>query len=149
MTDEIGIGLLQLGVLVNFVSHAVIVGFVSACSITIAVGQVPKLFGIKVHEEYFVMEIIAIFKVLLRLYKKSNRYILFLGNHSWRSELGRFCIWSFFDCFIDFVEIPARNDWQAKLVNWVEKNSKDNFLVSRNNQSCCCGNFNVVHRSSL
>ena len=63
MTVEKGIGLLQLGVLVNFVSHAVIVGFVSACSITIAVGQVPKLFGIKVHEEYFVMEIIAIFKV--------------------------------------------------------------------------------------
>ena len=72
LTDEKGIGLLQLGVLVNFVSHAVIVGFVSACSITIAVGQVPKLFGIKIHEEHFVMEIIAIFKVLSRLYKRSN-----------------------------------------------------------------------------
>ena len=77
LTYEKGIGLLQLGVLVNFVSHAVIVGFVSACSITIAVGQVPKLFGIKIHEEHFVMEIIAIFKVLSRFYKRSNSIFYF------------------------------------------------------------------------
>ncbi len=42
------IGLLRLGLIVNFLSHPVINGFTNAAAIIIATGQLPKLFGITV-----------------------------------------------------------------------------------------------------
>lgn len=42
------IGLLRLGLVVNFLSHPVINGFTNAAAIIIATGQLPKLFGITV-----------------------------------------------------------------------------------------------------
>ena len=42
------IGLLRLGLVVNFLSHPVINGFTNAAAIIIATGQLPKLFGINV-----------------------------------------------------------------------------------------------------
>ena len=61
------LGVLNLGFIVNFISHAVIVGFVSAASILISFSQgslskilinnyyfqVKKLFGIKLHHREF------------------------------------------------------------------------------------------------
>jgi len=42
------IGLLRLGLVVNFLSHPVINGFTNAAAIIIATGQLPKLFGVTV-----------------------------------------------------------------------------------------------------
>lgn len=42
------LGLLRLGLVVNFLSHPVINGFTNAAAIIIATGQLPKLFGITV-----------------------------------------------------------------------------------------------------
>ncbi|XP_014680499.1 PREDICTED: probable sulfate transporter 4.2, partial [Priapulus caudatus] len=40
------LGLLRLGVLVNFLSHPVVVGFTNAAAIIIATSQLGKLFGV-------------------------------------------------------------------------------------------------------
>ena len=42
------LGLLRLGVLVNFLSHPVVVGFTNAAAIIIATSQISKLFGVSV-----------------------------------------------------------------------------------------------------
>ena len=42
------VGLLRLGLVVNFLSHPVINGFTNAAAIIIATGQLPKLFGVSV-----------------------------------------------------------------------------------------------------
>jgi len=46
-TLQLGIGLTRLGVLVNFVSYSVIVGFASGAAVLIAVGQVKHLLGLE------------------------------------------------------------------------------------------------------
>ena len=45
---QLSLGLLRLGVLVDFLSHPVVVGFTNAAAIIIASSQVSKLFGIDV-----------------------------------------------------------------------------------------------------
>ncbi|MCK5813551.1 MAG: SulP family inorganic anion transporter [Cocleimonas sp.] len=45
---QLSLGLLRLGVLVDFLSHPVVVGFTNAAAIIIASSQVSKLFGISV-----------------------------------------------------------------------------------------------------
>lgn len=45
---QMSFGFLRLGVLVNLLSHPVIVGFTNAAAIIIATSQLPKLFGITV-----------------------------------------------------------------------------------------------------
>ena len=50
------LGILNLGFVVNFISHAIIVGFCSAASIIISASQIKKLFGIKLkNREFFHM----------------------------------------------------------------------------------------------
>ncbi len=44
---QLGIGLTRLGILVNFVSHSVIVGFASGAAVLIAVGQIKHLLGLE------------------------------------------------------------------------------------------------------
>jgi sulfate permease, SulP family len=44
---QLGMGLIRLGFLVNFLSHSVIAGFSSAAAVMIAIGQVKALFGLK------------------------------------------------------------------------------------------------------
>jgi sulfate permease, SulP family len=44
---QLGMGLIRLGFLVNFLSHSVIAGFSSAAAVMIAIGQVKSLFGLK------------------------------------------------------------------------------------------------------
>jgi SulP family sulfate permease len=45
---QLALGLLRLGVLVNFLSHAVVVGFTNAAAIIIATSQLGKIFGVSV-----------------------------------------------------------------------------------------------------
>ena len=50
----VGLGLLRLGFLANFLSHPVISGFITASGIQIATGQLAPVLGIKAHGESFV-----------------------------------------------------------------------------------------------
>jgi len=45
---QVALGLLRLGVLVNFLSHPVVVGFTNAAAIIIGTSQLGKLFGVSV-----------------------------------------------------------------------------------------------------
>ncbi|UCH53425.1 MAG: STAS domain-containing protein, partial [Pseudomonadota bacterium] len=45
---QLGLGLLRLGVVVNFLSHPVIVGFTNAAALIIATSQLDKIFGVRV-----------------------------------------------------------------------------------------------------
>jgi len=45
---QIALGLLRLGVLVNFLSHPVVIGFTNAAAIIIGTSQLGKLFGVSV-----------------------------------------------------------------------------------------------------
>jgi len=48
---QLGMGLARLGVLVNFVSHSVVVGFTAGAAILIATSQLGKVFGIHIPRE--------------------------------------------------------------------------------------------------
>ena len=57
------LGVFKLGVIVNFLSHPVIVGFTNAAAIIIALSQVSKLFGLSMgRSESFIADIIDMFK---------------------------------------------------------------------------------------
>ncbi len=57
------LGVFKLGVIVNFLSHPVIVGFTNAAAIIIALSQVSKLFGVPMgRSEHFINDIIGVFK---------------------------------------------------------------------------------------
>jgi len=45
---QLSLGLLRLGVLVNFLSHPVIIGFTNAAAIIIATSQLDKIFGVRI-----------------------------------------------------------------------------------------------------
>ncbi|HJV94939.1 MAG TPA: SulP family inorganic anion transporter, partial [Albitalea sp.] len=47
---QLGLGLLRLGVVVNFLSHPVIIGFTNAAAIIIASSQLDKIFGVRVEK---------------------------------------------------------------------------------------------------
>jgi len=47
---QVALGLLRLGVLVNFLSHPVVVGFTNAAAIIIGTSQLGKLFGVTVEK---------------------------------------------------------------------------------------------------
>ncbi|RKZ90344.1 MAG: sodium-independent anion transporter, partial [Gammaproteobacteria bacterium] len=52
------LGVFKLGVIVNFLSHPVIVGFTNAAAMIIALSQVNKIFGVeKVRSEFFLGDI--------------------------------------------------------------------------------------------
>lgn len=50
---QLSLGLLRMGVLVDFLSHPVVVGFTNAGALIIATSQVPKLFGLNVKPDQF------------------------------------------------------------------------------------------------
>ncbi len=91
---QLSLGLLKLGVLVDFLSHPVVTGFTNAAAIIIATSQLSKLFGVSVATEHyhyqtiinvisesminthmptFLMGLFAIFTILL-VKKISNKY---------------------------------------------------------------------------
>jgi SulP family sulfate permease len=45
---QLGSGLLRLGILVDFLSHPVVVGFMNAGALIIATSKIGKLFGVSV-----------------------------------------------------------------------------------------------------
>lgn len=47
---QLGLGLLRLGVVVNFLSHPVVLGFINAAAIIIATSQLDKIFGVRVEK---------------------------------------------------------------------------------------------------
>jgi SulP family sulfate permease len=55
---QLALGLFKLGVVVNFLSHPVIVGFTNAAAIIIALSQVNKLIGVPMgRSEHFIVDI--------------------------------------------------------------------------------------------
>jgi SulP family sulfate permease len=50
---QLSLGLLKLGILVDFLSHPVVLGFTNAGALIIATSQVPKLFGLKIKADQF------------------------------------------------------------------------------------------------
>lgn len=71
------LGVLNLGFIVNFISHAVIVGFVSAAAILISFSQVKKLFGIKLHHREIVFALPELCKEII--HGKTNWYDFAMG----------------------------------------------------------------------
>jgi SulP family sulfate permease len=58
---QLALGLLRLGVLVDFISHPVVTGFTNAAALIIATSQLPKLFGIDIGDaSHFVERVSAI-----------------------------------------------------------------------------------------
>lgn len=59
------LGVFKLGVLVNFLSHPVIVGFTNAAAIIIALSQVSKIFGVPMaRSEHFMLDMWGVLKQL-------------------------------------------------------------------------------------
>jgi SulP family sulfate permease len=55
---QLGLGIFKLGVVVNFLSHPVIVGFTNAAAIIIGLSQLNKLFGVSMgRSEHFINDI--------------------------------------------------------------------------------------------
>lgn len=50
---QLSLGLLKLGVLVDFLSHPVVIGFTNAGALIIGSSQVPKLFGLNIKADQF------------------------------------------------------------------------------------------------
>lgn len=50
---RLSLGLLRLGVVVDFLSNPVVVGFTNAAAIIIATSQIPKLFGLNIKADQF------------------------------------------------------------------------------------------------
>jgi SulP family sulfate permease len=62
---QLSLGVFKLGVIVNFLSHPVIVGFTNAAAIIIALSQVSKLFGVPMgRSEHFINDIVEVFKLI-------------------------------------------------------------------------------------
>ncbi len=60
---QLSLGVLKLGVIVNFLSHPVIVGFTNAAAIIIGLSQVSKLFGVPMgRSESFMKDIWGVFQ---------------------------------------------------------------------------------------
>jgi len=59
------LGVFKLGVIVNFLSHPVIVGFTNAAAIIIALSQLSKLFGVPMgRSEHFINDIVGVIKLI-------------------------------------------------------------------------------------
>lgn len=60
---QLALGVLKLGVIVNFLSHPVIVGFTNAAALIIGLSQVSKLFGVPMgRSESFMVDIWGVFR---------------------------------------------------------------------------------------
>jgi SulP family sulfate permease len=60
---QLALGVFKLGVIVNFLSHPVIVGFTNAAAIIIGLSQVSKLFGVPMgRSEHFINDIVGVVK---------------------------------------------------------------------------------------
>ncbi|MEO5346668.1 MAG: SulP family inorganic anion transporter [Magnetococcus sp. YQC-9] len=62
---QLALGLLRLGVVVNFLSHPVILGFTNAAALIIGLSQLSKIFGVKMgRSEHFLVDIWGVLQQL-------------------------------------------------------------------------------------
>lgn len=66
---QITLGMLRLGVLVNFLSHPVVLGFTNAAAIIIATSQLGKLFGVSVEKSSDAMHFVWVWDVIIAAVK--------------------------------------------------------------------------------
>ncbi|MFZ0105994.1 MAG: SulP family inorganic anion transporter, partial [Thiobacillus sp.] len=60
---QLALGIFKLGVVVNFLSHPVVVGFTNAAAIIIALSQVSKILGVSMpRSESFINDILGVFR---------------------------------------------------------------------------------------
>jgi SulP family sulfate permease len=60
---QLALGVFKLGLIVNFLSHPVIVGFTNAAAIIIGLSQISKLFGVPMgRSEHFIVDIVGVFR---------------------------------------------------------------------------------------
>jgi SulP family sulfate permease len=60
---QLALGIFKLGVVVNFLSHPVVVGFTNAAAIIIALSQVSKILGVSMpRSESFINDIVGVFR---------------------------------------------------------------------------------------
>ncbi|MDD5241026.1 MAG: SulP family inorganic anion transporter [Sulfuricella sp.] len=65
-------GVLRVGVLLNFLSHPVLMGFINAAAIIIGLSQLPTLLGISVHQsDHFLLDIWQVFAHIDTLHELS------------------------------------------------------------------------------
>ena len=74
----VGMGLLRLGFLANFLSHPVISGFITASGIQIAAGQLGPMLGIQAHGETLVAIVASLYHNLAQF----NAYTAMIGFSS-------------------------------------------------------------------
>ena len=67
---QIALGLLRLGILVNFLSHPVVVGFTNAAAIIIGTSQLGKLFGVTVETADHTYE--TVFNTVLEAFRSTH-----------------------------------------------------------------------------
>src|SRR3990167_4099681 len=82
---QLTLGAFKLGVVVNFLSHPVIVGFTNAAAIIIGLSQVNKLIGVPMgRSEHFVQDIWGV----LQQVGDTHMPTLFIGNSAFAIMLG-------------------------------------------------------------
>ena len=58
---QLAFGLMRMGVLLNFLSHPVLMGFINAAAIIIGLSQLPMFLGISSqHTEHFLIDILTV-----------------------------------------------------------------------------------------
>ncbi|HSG10613.1 MAG TPA: sulfate permease [Gammaproteobacteria bacterium] len=74
---QLSLGLLRLGVLVNFLSHPVVVGFTNAAAIIIGTSQLGKLFGVSVEKADHTYE--TVFNTLVEATRSTHMETLLMA----------------------------------------------------------------------
>jgi SulP family sulfate permease len=74
---QLALGLLRLGVLVNFLSHPVVVGFTNAAAIIIGTSQLGKLFGVSVEKAEHTYE--TVFNTLVEAARNTHMETLLMA----------------------------------------------------------------------
>jgi SulP family sulfate permease len=74
---QLSLGLLRLGVLVNFLSHPVVIGFTNAAAIIIGTSQLGKLFGVSVEKAEHTYE--TVFNTLVEATRSTHMETLLMA----------------------------------------------------------------------
>ncbi len=83
---QLSLGVLRLGVIVNFLSHPVVIGFTNAAAIIIATSQLSKMFGVSVDKAEHHYE--TIWRVLVAAVNFTHWPTLFLGVMAFAIMIG-------------------------------------------------------------
>lgn len=67
---QMALGLLRLGVLVNFLSHPVVIGFTNAAAIIIGTSQLGKLFGVSVEKSEHTYE--TVYNTIIEAFRSTH-----------------------------------------------------------------------------